>query len=88
MQTCDALVLEILLSLGHVAFGADRWQEVLDDIVLPVTDLAVSLHLMCIVVVIVNVKPCIMREVTEGNFVEAFEECVVRSVVSSSTARG
>ena len=56
-------------------------QEVLNNIILPVADLAITFDLLCLIVAIVNIKPSIMGEVSEGNLVEPFEEHMVCSLI-------
>ena len=57
--------------------AADGRQEVLNHIVLPVANLPVTLDFLRLVVVIVDVEPRVVREVSESHLIEALKEHVV-----------
>ena len=57
--------------------AADGRQEVLNHVVLPVADLPVTLDFLRLVVVIVDVEPRVVREVSESHLIEALKEHVV-----------
>ena len=48
----------------------NRREEVLNDIVLPVVDLAISLHLRLCVLNVVDVEPCVISEISEGHLIK------------------
>ena len=48
----------------------NRWEEVLNNIILPVINLAVSLHLRLRVLYVVDIEPCVVSEVSEGHLIE------------------
>ena len=55
-------------------FAVDGRQEVLDHIILPIADLAITLYFLCLVVVIIDIEACVVCEVSEGHFIETFAE--------------
>ena len=70
MHVSDALVSQILISLCIVSFGRDGWQEILDHVVFPVGNLAVSFYLVGVVVVVVDVESRVVSEISESDSVE------------------
>ena len=55
-------------------FVADRRQEVLDHIILPIANLAITLYFLCLIVIIIDIKACVVSEISEGHFIETFTE--------------
>ena len=69
---------DLSLHFGRLlALAADGRQEVLNHVVLPVADLPVTLDFLRLVVVIVDVEPRVVREVSESHLIEALKEHVV-----------
>ena len=60
----------------------------MDDVVLPVGNLAVTLDFLSLIVVIIDVQSCVVGKVPEGHFIEALKEHVVCSGLARSTALG
>ena len=60
-----------------LGLAADGRQEVLNHVVLPVADLPVTLNFLRLVVVIVDVEPSVVREVSESHLIKALKEHVV-----------
>ena len=49
----------------------------MDNVVLPVADLTVALYLLGLVVGIVYVEPCVVREVPKSHLIETLKEHMV-----------
>lgn len=65
-----------------------RWEKVLYNIVFPVTDLSIALDFaLLLVIVIVDVQAGVVSEVSESDFVEAFEEHMVCGWLARSPSR-
>ena len=60
--------------LFSLAVVTDGWKEVLDDVVLPVADLAVALDFLLSVVAVVDVEAGVVLEITESDLVEALHQ--------------
>ena len=58
----------------------------MNNIILPVADLTITFDLLRLMVAIVNSKPSIMGEVSEGYLVEPFEEHMVCSLIIPNKA--
>ena len=68
------LSLHLRRLLGLAAYG---WQEVLNNIVLPVANLTVTLDLLRLIIIIVYIEPSVVREVSKSHLIEALEEHMV-----------
>ena len=51
-------------------FLVDRWKEILNDVVLPVVDLSIALHLCFCILNVIDIEPRVVLEVSECDFVE------------------
>ena len=60
--------------LGLATYGR---QEVLNHVIFPVADLPVTFDFLRLVVVIVDVEPRVVREVSESHLIKALEEHVI-----------
>ena len=60
-----------------LALAADGRQEVLIHIVFPIAELPVTFEFLRLIVVIVDVEPCVVREVSESHLIKALKEHVV-----------
>ena len=64
-------ILDAILNF-HLLFVVDRRQEVLNDVVLPVVNLAVPNLFLSIVITVLDVESCVVLVVAEADLVELF----------------
>ena len=60
-----------------LGLAADGWQEVLNNIVLPVANLTVTLDLLRLIIIIVYIEPGVVREVSKSHLIKALKEHMV-----------
>lgn len=72
----QGLVVKFAMLDLRLLFVIDRREEVLDDVVLPVAQHAVTLDLLVFEVNVFYVHACVVREVPESHFLEFLSEQV------------
>ena len=69
----------LLLEFDHLLFllEVDRWQMILDDLILPVIYCSISFILLSSIVLIVNIHPCIVSIIPHCELIELLSKWLV-----------